>query len=238
MPIRNGWPVGTPAMNPDAGTAVLLFAKAPEPGCAKTRLEPALGSGGAAVLAARLLQRALGTACEAAIGPVTLCCAPDAGHPAFTELARQSGATLADQGEGDLGERMHRALAGALVTHDTAVLVGADIPHMATADLVVAAERLRNGADLVLGPAVDGGYWLIGARRVDARLFEGIAWSTSRVLDLTRERASSLGWSLQLVTRHRDVDRPGDLDWLAADPACAPLVADLLAATEVRRPPT
>lgn len=222
-------------MNPEAPTAVLVFAKAPEPGHVKTRLAPALGDGGAAVLAARLLKGTLATVRAAALGPVTLCCAPDATHDVFRVFSRRFDVDLAGQGDGDLGARMHRALARTLETHETALLVGTDIPHMQTSDLNDAAERLRNGTDVVLGPAEDGGYWLIGARRVDARLFDGLAWGGPHVLADTSARVRSLGWSVSLVEMRRDVDRPDDVAWLAADPGSAPLVADLLEAAVRRR---
>ncbi|MDO8300934.1 DUF2064 domain-containing protein, partial [Lacisediminimonas sp.] len=91
--------------------AVIVFAKAPLPGLAKTRLAPALGQAGAARLALRMLQQTLAQAVQANIGPVELCCAPNAAHPILIEAAADAGVMLSEQGEGDLGQRMQRALA-------------------------------------------------------------------------------------------------------------------------------
>lgn len=225
------------ATTPDIATAVVVFAKAPVPGAAKTRLAPVLGDGGAAVLAARLLKRTLETVCEAGVGPVTLYCAPDVTHDAFTAFSRRYGLALAPQGDGDLGERMHRALVASLDEHDAVLLVGADIPLMAVTDLTAAAASLRSGTDVVLGPAEDGGYWLIGARRTDPRLFEGMPWSSPDVYERSCERVRSLGWGLGRAAMRRDVDRPEDLAWLAGEAGCSALVDDLIGAARRRKVP-
>lgn len=219
----------------DWRAAVLVFAKAPRPGAAKTRLAPLLGEGGAAVLAARLVRRTLETACAAQAGEVTLCCAPDTDHEFFALCARRHGVRLEAQGDGDLGERMHRAFVRALASSDAALLVGTDVPHMTGDDLRVAITHLRNGADAVLGPAEDGGYWLVGLRRPDARVFSGIAWSTASVAAQTRERMLAAGWRLAEVPRRADVDRPEDVHVLAREDATAGLVRDLLDAAARRR---
>src|SRR6516162_10003713 len=91
------------AMNEPVAVAVL--AKAPLAGFAKTRLIPALGAGGAALLQARLVERAVATACAAVIGPVTLWATPDEGHPLFQAIGAHLGVALARQGDGDLGTR-------------------------------------------------------------------------------------------------------------------------------------
>lgn len=213
----------------DDGVAVLVFAKAPEPGHVKTRLVPPLTPGAAAVLAARLARRALTTAVASGLGPVTLCCAPDTSHEFFRVCARQHGVALVDQGEGDLGARMQRALATALEHHRAAVLIGTDVPAMEAADLQAAAAALDDSADIVLGPAVDGGYWLIGARRVDASLFDGIAWSTADVLATTRARIAALRWRAVEIATRADLDVPTDLERLRAEPALARLLDGLVA---------
>ena len=216
-------------MSSRPSTPVLVFAKAPDPGRVKTRLIPALGEGGAAVLAARLARRTLDTATRAAVGPVTLVCAPDTGHVFFDVCRRRHGVALAPQGDGDLGQRMHRALARTLDDADTAILVGTDLPDLHVDDLVAARDALHGGADVVLGPATDGGYWLIGVRRAVPTLFDGIEWSTATVLAATRARIARLGWTTHDLALKSDIDRPDDLHALERDPATAPLVGDLLA---------
>jgi rSAM/selenodomain-associated transferase 1 len=208
-------------------TAVLVFAKAPEPGRVKTRLVPALGEGPAAVLAARLARRTVVEVTRAGLTSVTLCATPDARHPFFELLQRHHGITLAEQGGGDLGARMHRALAAALCEHDAAILVGTDIPGLSAADLVRAAACLEDGADAVLGPAEDGGYWLIGLRRSHAFLFDDMSWGGAEVLAETRRRMDARSMRMACVAERWDVDRPEDLERLAADAVLAPLLAGL-----------
>ncbi len=194
--------------------AVLVMAKAPLPGLAKTRLIPALGAAGAAALAARMLRHTLDEALAAGLGPVTLCAAPQASHPAFAEVAREGRITMADQGDGDLGARMQRALERALTAHAGALLIGTDAPALDAA-VLRAAHAALTAHDAVLVPAHDGGYVLIGLRRVEPRLFEGMPWSTPQVLALTRERLreSGLRWA-ELPALH-DIDEPADLAHLA-----------------------
>jgi hypothetical protein len=206
---------------------LLVFAKAPEPGQVKTRLAPALGAGPAAVLAARLARRTVAEATRAGLSSVTLCAAPDTRHPFFEMLQRQHGVELAGQGEGSLGARMHRALDRALRDHDAAVLVGTDIPGLSADDLVQAAACLEGGADAVLGPAEDGGYWLIGLQRSDAFLFDDMSWGGAEVLAETRRRMEARGMRVACVAERWDVDRPEDLVRLAADATLATLLAGL-----------
>ena len=198
-----------------------MFAKAPVAGYAKTRLTPALGAAGAARLAERLLERAVQAACSAGIGPVQLCCAPDATHPSFERLATtEGGVSLVVQGDGDLGARMGRAMARALAVHDRALLIGTDACGLDAAYLRLAARALDDH-DAVFGPALDGGYTLVGLRRGETRVFDGIAWSTPQVMQQTRERIAALGLAHAELAPLADVDEPADLrhlprDWLAA----------------------
>ena len=202
-----------PPLTP-ADCAVLVMAKAPLPGLAKTRLIPALGAAGAAALAARMLRHALDEALAAGLGPVTLCAAPQASHPAFAEVAREGRITMADQGDGDLGARMQRAFERALTAHAGALLIGTDAPALDAA-VLRAAHAALTAHDAVLVPAHDGGYVLIGLRGMAPRLFEDMPWSTPQVLALTRERLreSGLCWA-ELPALH-DIDEPADLVHLA-----------------------
>lgn len=198
-------------MSRDPRPVVQVFAKAPDPGQVKTRLVPALGEGGAAVLAARLARRAIETARAAAIGPVELWCAPDTDHDFFRVCARRHGVVLRAQGDGDLGVRMHRAMADGLARHARCVLVGSDVPAMSPADLAAAAEALAADAQIVLGPAEDGGYWLIGASVARAELFDDMPWGSGAVLAETRRRVRAHALSLHELPSRWDVDRPEDL---------------------------
>ena len=190
--------------------AVIVFAKSPVAGFAKTRLIPALGEAGAARLAERLLAWTMAQACEADIGPVELCCTPDAGHAAFEGMARLHGVRLSEQGEGDLGQRMARALNRALAVHRRAVLIGTDTPALGATYLRSAAIALADH-DTVFGPATDGGYTLVGLSRPADDLFQGISWSTQQVMAQTRERIVRLGLRCAELPALSDIDEPADL---------------------------
>lgn len=202
-------------------TAVIVMAKAPRPGLAKTRLASALGEDGAARLAERFVRETVAVAVAANIGPVTLCGTPDAPLDAvFTELLQQWPLRWAAQGEGDLGARMARAFDAALAGHDSALLIGTDAPALDAAYLRNAQSELTRH-DAVLAPTADGGYALIGLRRMHASLFTQMPWSSAAVMATTRERlrALQLHWA-ELALLH-DIDEPADLvhvppPWLAA----------------------
>jgi rSAM/selenodomain-associated transferase 1 len=196
------------------GTAVMVMAKAPEPGLAKTRLAPALGAAGAARLARRFLAETVAQALAAKLGRVELCCAPDVRHPAFIEEARDDRVTLAAQGDGDLGVRMARAVARGLARAPRVLVVGTDAPALDAQVLRAASEALA-GHDAVFVPAFDGGYALVGLRTVDMAawrpLFEHMPWSTDRVMALTRERLAAAGLAHAELPAIADVDTPDDL---------------------------
>ena len=122
---------------------------------------------------------------------------------------------IRQQGD-DLGERLYRALSEAARDGSSVMALGSDHPTLPIGLVEDAFERLENGAEVVLGPAEDGGYYLIALRpdSVDPRLFEGIAWSTDRVLSETLERCRNL--RVELLPSASDVDTPEDLRRLAA----------------------
>jgi len=193
-----------------SASAIIIFAKAPVAGRVKTRLIPALGAAGAAALAERMLAHAVQAAVAASPDTLEVCAAPDATHPAFGRLARDHGLRLATQGDGDLGQRMHRAFARVLAQHDRALVIGTDAPALDATCLRQAMARLDEH-DAVFFPALDGGYALIGLRKPQASLFEGIAWSTSAVMAQTRERLQAAGLHWAELPVVADVDQPADL---------------------------
>lgn len=193
-----------------SGTAIIVFAKAPVPGQVKTRLTPALGAAGAAALAERMLHHALAQASSAAIGPVELCAAPDAAHSSLLAAAAACGASLSEQGPGDLGARMHRALARVLLSHDRALLMGTDAPSLNAAVLRQAARALEAN-DAVFVPALDGGYALVGQRVAQAPWFLNMTWSHARVMADTRERLLAAGVRWVELPPVADIDEPADL---------------------------
>jgi rSAM/selenodomain-associated transferase 1 len=198
-------------------TALVIFAKAPVAGVAKTRLIPALGAQGAARLAEKLLNHAVGHALAADFDEVQLCVTPDATHAAFRRLAAQENGRLSfsSQGEGDLGERMDGALTKTLQRHDKVLVIGTDAPGLVPVILRSAASAL-DSHDVVIVPALDGGYALVGLRQPAPALFSDMAWSTSQVLAETRTRALALGLRYAELTPVPDVDEPGDLIHLPA----------------------
>lgn len=192
----------------------LVFARAPLPGQAKTRLAVRLGDWGAARLQARLTRRALRAACRARCGPVELHGTPRARHGMFVCLSGAFGVVVRDQRGAHLGERMYRALAGALRRHRGAILIGTDCPAIGPREIARAARMLAGGCDVVLGPAEDGGYGLIAARRVSPRLFQGIDWGGERVFADTVRRLAGLGYRWRALAPTWDLDRPQDLERL------------------------
>jgi len=191
----------------NSSVAVAILAKAPVPGLAKTRLIPAIGAHAATVLQERLTERAVETAAAADIGPLTLWCTPDLTHASFQDLAARLPIVLKQQPDGDLGSRM----LGAIAANDGPTLViGTDCPAMSYEHLRAAANALDD-ADVVLTPAEDGGYVLIGARAVHPEIFSGIAWGTSTVLAETRSRISALGLKAAELPALWDVDTEADL---------------------------
>jgi hypothetical protein len=194
---------------------VLLLAKAPQPGVAKTRLVPLLGAEGAAALQARLIKHALKTAREASLGAIELHGAP-ADDDFLRYCAGRYGVTLLPQAEGDLGERMRAALEHALGASDCTILIGADCPALTARHLRLAARALDAGNDAVFAPVEDGGYALVGLKRCDGRLFEGIAWSMASVMDETRARLRALGWRWHELDTLWDIDRTEDYERLLA----------------------
>jgi glycosyltransferase A (GT-A) superfamily protein (DUF2064 family) len=174
--------------------AVIVFARAPVPGRAKTRLIPRLGAWRAARLHARLIERTLRTARAAGCGNVEL------------HIKQQTGR--------DLGERMYRAFDKALRLHRTVILIGTDCPVLSPGDLRRAARLLQGAADAVLAPAEDGGYALVGLRKVRKAIFEGIDWGSDTVLSSTLAKMREANFRCKLLRTVWDVDRPEDLDRL------------------------
>lgn len=195
---------------------IIVFAKAPVAGSAKTRLIPALGAAGAARLARGMLELALAQALAAQTGPVELCMSPAPDAPDWDGLPLPAGIETSCQGEGDLGERMARAAQRSLDRGEPVLLTGTDCPDLTAKRLRAAAAQLEEH-DAALYPALDGGYPLLGLRAFDARLFSDIPWSTSSVARLTLERLAQSGWRTWVGDVLRDIDEPGDLVHLSPE---------------------
>ena len=194
-----------------------ILAKAPLVGQVKTRLIPALGAERATHLHERLLRQTLATAVAATSARrITLWTALDHAHPLFLELARRYDIELRAQPAGDLGQRMHHALAAML---EPGLVIGSDCAVLTPALLRQCHSALAE-SDAACLPAEDGGYALIGARRPESGLFAGINWGSERVMAQTRHRVEALGWRLACPATVWDVDRPEDVArWLGVDAA-------------------
>lgn len=192
-----------------AGLAIL--AKAPVPGLAKTRLIPALGPARAARAQRCFTRAAVQVAAQAGLGPVALWCAPDAAHRFFRALRARTSVDLLPQCTGDLGLRMTHAMEHHFAAHPALplLIIGTDCPMLSPGHLQQAARALSRH-EVVLIPAEDGGYVLIGTTHPVPEVFKDIAWSTAEVLEQTRHRLRAAGVSWCELEPLWDVDHPAD----------------------------
>lgn len=194
---------------------VIVFAREPIAGKTKTRLIPALGADGAAALADAFTRDAIAKA--AGLRDARLVIAASSPRSAsrsayFRALARESGALLVDQGNGDLGARMARMLRR-LAGSDGAILVGTDTPSLPLAMLARSAQLLAS-APVVIAPALDGGYYLVGVRGEIPDIFTGTTWGGPSVLSETIRRLRAARTRYTLGPWWYDVDRALDLAFL------------------------
>lgn len=193
-----------------AATRIVIFAKAPVAGSVKTRLIPVLGEEGTAHLAQCMLADTIAHAKAAGLGLPELCAAPHPDDPAW-EGHLPTGIRLSDQGTGDLGERLAAAATRVIERGERVLLIGTDCPALDGKRLAEAATQLEDH-DVVIFPAADGGYVLLGLARTNDLLFSEIAWSTDTVAATTIARVAALGWSLFVGDTLQDVDVPADLE--------------------------
>ncbi len=194
--------------------ALVVMARHPQPGRVKTRLAARIGNGAAAEI-----YRAFLVDIAARLGEHPGWTLHWAFEPAGAPFASVIGGAPAvfPQPVGDLGARMAAALGRVLsLGHRHAVLIGSDVPHLPLDTIEEAFARLSAGAELVLAPADDGGYCLIGARSVP-RVFEGIRWGTADVLVETVDAARRVGIEPVLLAPCYDVDDEAALERLRAD---------------------
>lgn len=186
---------------------LVVFVKAPRAGQVKTRIAETAGPERAREIYLRLVKQVVES--MRALQNVELRFSPDdAGAEVQPWL--QGGWTASAQGEGDLGERLHRAFSDAFAAGaERVVIIGSDCPEVRTADVRTAWRELKSH-DIVVGPAVDGGYWLIGLSAPQPDLFKGIAWSSDQVLGETLARAKSLKLRIQLLRILTDIDTEED----------------------------
>jgi len=192
---------------------LIQFARYPELGKVKTRLSPHLDDKNILDLYRKLVARTYNTLKDARLAPVTIFCS-DAKTDSDGFFAQMGATDYCHQRGVDLGERMYNAFVQTLAPAGSAqmvVLVGSDCPFLSDDIVDEALAALASGADSVFGPAVDGGYYLIGLRRVEWTLFESIPWGTARVYGETLRRLRNLGWRNHQLKILADIDRPADL---------------------------
>lgn len=218
-------PNRTPATQHSAfSTAFVIFAKAPIPGQVKTRLCPPLTPDEAATLHGSFVIDTLErtkTAVSKLKLPLDryLACSPSATHVFFKIMEERQGVKLLDQVGDNLGTRMNQAFQTLFAQgYRQVILMGTDVPTLPLEYMKQAFTSLENH-DLVLGPAFDGGYYLIGLKRMAPELFSDIPWSTDQVLSLTQKNAEGIGLKAFLISPWRDVDTLADLE--AFIEACA-----------------
>jgi uncharacterized protein len=209
-------------------SCIVVFGREPVPGRGKSRLADTIGDAAAARVSAVLLQHTLA---EARATGLEFCLAlADPPGPGFTD---PGGAEVLLQGDGDLGARMEGCFADRFAAGYTrVVLVGTDIPGLRRHHLLGARGQLT-AVQAVLGPARDGGYYLVAQRAPGADLFQDIPWSTPQTMAATRRRIERLGLFHREIETLEDLDTDADLDRALDDPTLlAPLREALREAKE------
>jgi hypothetical protein len=182
---------------------LLIFLKAPRAGLVKTRLARDLGADAACQAYRELVETLLGRV--GSLREVTLCFTPDDALADIQPWLKPEWRAV-PQGEGDLGVRLQAAFQRAFAAGaQRVVVIGSDCPEVTERDVRQVWSALENH-DVVVGPALDGGYWLIGLRAAQPQLFAGIEWGSENVLGQTLARVREAGLSVQLLRILTDVD--------------------------------
>lgn len=192
----------------ERNATVIVFAKAPRLGTVKTRVAKDIGNAAALVVYKALLERTFD-----ALEPlenVEIVYTPDDAGATFEAFARHTTWSLRPQGPGNLGARLSRAARVTLRSGRRPIFIGADCPTIQTSDLQSAANALTT-RDVVIGPATDGGYWLIGLARWIPEVFADIPWSQPNTLETTRARLATVNASVAYLDEKSDIDTLEDL---------------------------
>ena len=207
---------------------LILFAKTPIVGQVKTRLIPAIGKHKATEIYTYLLKRTIDIAEQLPAVEKYLFVSDGEGSRFPDQFFDQfSNWSVMPQRGNDIGHRQQNALEETVVAGVATVLIGADIMDCTSADLNNAFQVLEQGFDSVIGPSVDGGYWLVGSGGKSLPIFSDITWSSARVFSQTRARLQRYGLSYHCITERRDLDEISDLkrlNLLAEGPPLAAIV--------------
>jgi uncharacterized protein len=201
------------------GELLILFTRYPVAGQTKTRLIPALGAEGAAQLQRQMTVHSLAMAQQCRVAVQVCFCGGTIGQ---MRDWLGDGPDYQPQGEGDLGLRMARSFELAFGQgYDRVMIIGTDCPGI-DADLVRDGWHRLRQKDLVFGVASDGGYYLVGMRRLIPEIFQDIPWSSELVLSKTLTIVDRLDFTYDLLKTLSDIDRPEDLEGLCAFPSLFP----------------
>jgi len=191
---------------------LIIFTRYPEPGKTKTRLIPVLGAEGAANLHRQLTETVITQVKE--LSNVLIEVHFTGGNEQLMQAWLGENITYCQQTEGDLGKRMATAFQTAFNNGmEKVVIIGSDCPAL-NSQIIAEAFAAFSQHELVLGRATDGGYYLIGLKRLIPELFTGINWGTSEVLQQTVKIAKNLKLVVSYLTTLSDIDRPEDLEIL------------------------
>lgn len=190
------------------------LARSPRPGAVKTRMLPELSADRAARLHAAMVAYICRRLCR--FGPTQLWVAGEPESLLFRQCRELGALGPFRQCDGDLGERMAHIATLALAAHDKVILVGSDAPGI-DSDYLGRARAALDRVDVVFGPAVDGGYVLLGLKRVLPELFTDIPWGTGKVLECSLGALEESGTDWLLLEPLPDIDRPEDLRYLPED---------------------
>ncbi len=198
--------------------AVAIICKTPAPGKSKTRLSPPLRPEECAAISACFIAD-LGQTIAGLDHPAARSCAvytPAGSEGQLLGILPDFALTL--QGDGDLGDRLARGMDDLLAAgHDGAIIINSDSPTLPASILEAAIEAVLARDQMVIAPAFDGGYTLIGLSRQHARLFQDIPWSTERVFDLTMARAVEIGLPAKVLDMWYDIDDARSYEMLEAE---------------------
>jgi len=189
---------------------IIIFARVPLAGAVKTRLASSLGDEQALQVYLQLLRQTVQRASASALAAVEVHVTGDPGHPVFTSLAAEYAIKIRCQRGNNLGQRMYSALARCLDSSCCCLLIGTDCPNITAEYLGEAFSILEQEQDVVIGPAEDGGYVLIGARRVEKEWFNNIPWGSRQVLQASRGKLAADKVNYSELKTLWDIDRVDD----------------------------
>jgi rSAM/selenodomain-associated transferase 1 len=201
---------GSGSASPLESLLLVQFARAPQVGGVKTRMSPHLSASQALHLHCELTLWTCRQLLDSGLGQVELSVAGAGRHTLFDQCLAMGVGRITQQSGLDLGQRMYNAFRRGLAEYSGVILVGSDCPGIDPDYLKQAAAALHT-VPVVVGPANDGGYVLLGARVISENLFSGIAWGTDQVLAQTQRALARVGLQWIELPRLTDIDRPEDL---------------------------